>query len=990
VADLLGRKRLFEAGIVLFALASLLCAVAPTVELLVAARVVQALGAAIVVPASLALVLHAFEGGERAHGVALWSASAALAAGLGPSLGGVLVDLGGWRFAFLVNLPLAAFALVAARRTLVESRAPGRRSLPDLAGALLLAAAISALTLAIVKGADWGWTAPATLGSLALAVALAAAFGRRCAWHPSPMVDLALLRVRSLVVANLLSLAGAAGFYAYVLCNILFLTAVWDYSVLQAGLAITPGPFVAAAVAGIASRVAGRVGPGPVLAVGGAIWAAAVGYLVVAVGVEPDFVGEWLPGMLLLGLGAGLTFPVAGAAAVAEAPGGRFATATALNSVARQLGAVLGVALLVAIVGTPPASELAAAFDRGWTFAAACFVAVAVAAPAIGRVETAAQSASSQPPARLPDPPRRPAPTVLGHSVPQAAPPAPEPLSAADLLADAPLFAGLDAASLDRLAARARSVGVRAGEWLVRQGDRGESVYVVAAGRLDVVLDGPRPRLLWTAGPGEVVGELAVLAGGAHSASVRARRDGRLLELPAAGFEELAASDPSFARELLRVLGGRLQASRALEPAVPAPRSTLAVVALDARVAFGEIVDGLHRELSILGPTTVFDRPQCESETDEAERLERYERHRDHVLLVAEDPRSEWGAFCLRHADRVAVVAGNGPLPDWALAAPGLRGCELVLVDATGGALAAALAAFEPSAHHLVSSGPERAASLARTARRLAGRSVGIVLSGGGARALAHIGVLDELLAAGIAIDRVGGCSMGAFVGGLLAQGMEPDEIDARCYEEWVRRRPFDYRIPRHSLLKGERGRRALERNFPGAVEELALDFFTVSADLVSREQVIHRRGPLYEAVGFSMALPGLVPPQRDGDRLLVDGGVLNNLPVDVMAATGEGPVIASDVTGRFDPPAPVSVQSSGSGRSSPEPPQPGLAETLTRALLLGSSDTAALARSHAALSIAPESDGVGMLEWHQLDQLRESGRRAAAAALERAPADLF
>ena len=978
VADLLGRKRLFEAGIVLFTLASLLCAIAPSVELLVAARVVQALGAAIVVPASLALVLHAFDGKDRGHGVALWSASAALAAGLGPSLGGVLVDLGGWRLAFLVNLPIGVLALAASKRTLVESRAPGRRSIPDLIGALLLAGSISVLTVGIVKGEDWGWASPATLGAFAAAVGLAIAFVRRCVWHPSPMVDLALLRIRSLAVANALSLVGAAGFYAYVLCNILFLTEVWEYSVLQAGLAITPGPFVAAAVAGPASRLASRFGPAPVLSVGALVWAVGMGYLVRAVGIEPDFLGEWLPGMLLLGIGAGLTFPVAGATAVAEVPGGRFATATGLNSVARQLGAVLGVALLVAIVGMPESAELAASFDRGWIFAGICFLAVAFGALALGPVREAKQVDRSAPPrAELPRR-RRLAPTVLGQGSGRAPAPPEDAPGPAELLGATPLFSGLDDATLSRLAGNARLVRVRAGEWLLRQGDPARSVHVVASGRLDVVLAGSGEELLWSVSPGEVLGELAVMAGSAHSASVRARRDAALLELSAEEFDSLVATHPEFSRELLRRMGQRLQRSRTLSPPGPSPGSTLALLPLHGGLPLREIADGLFRELSIAGPATLFDAPSCETEAEEAARLERYERHRDHVLLLAEDPGSEWGGFCLRHADRVVAVAGDAPLPGWAISAPALRGCDLVLDSVRPELLEAGLSTLRPRAHHRLVTGAERAGSIARAGRRLAGQAVGIVLSGGGARAFAHIGVLEELIGAGVAIDRVGGCSMGAWIGGLLAQGMEPDEIDARCYEEWIRRRPFDYRLPRHSLLRGERGRRALERNFPGAVEELPLDFFTISADLVTREQVIHRGGPLFEAVGASMALPGLVAPHRVGEQLLVDGGVLNNLPVDVMAATGEGPVIATDVTGRFEPPPADTGE------------QPGFGETLTRALLLGSADTERIAHTHAALVIAPDSDGVGLLEWHQLDRLREAGRRAAAEALATAPPAIF
>jgi NTE family protein len=255
-------------------------------------------------------------------------------------------------------------------------------------------------------------------------------------------------------------------------------------------------------------------------------------------------------------------------------------------------------------------------------------------------------------------------------------------------------------------------------------------------------------------------------------------------------------------------------------------------------------------------------------------------------------------------------------------------------------------------------------------ARRLAGRSIGIVLSGGGARGFAHIGVLEELQSAGIAIDRVGGCSMGGFIGAMFALGMEPDEIDARCYEEWVRRNPLtDYRLPRHSLIRGDRVTAMLSRNLDGRIEELPRDFFCVSGDLVTAELFVHRRGELYRAVGASMSLPGLVAPALVDDRMLVDGGVLNNLPVDVMAATGEGPVIAVDVTTRFErspsPPVSSNGRHARHGRNGDEPRLPGFTEALTRSLLLGSVGPAEAARAQADLVIAPPNDGVGMLEWH-------------------------
>ncbi len=965
IADLLGRKRLFEWGIWLFVIASVLCAAAPTVELLIAARALQALGAAVLVPASLALVLQAFPGPRRTHGVALWSAMAALAAGLGPALGGVLVELEGWRLVFLVNVPLGALALLLARRTLVESRAPGKRTVPDLIGATQLAGATALFTLGLVQGDTWGWDSPATWGCMVAGVALGAVFIARCRWHSAPMVDLALLRIRSVSVMNLLTLIGSAGFYAYVLCNVLFLTSVWGYSVLEAGLAITPGPFIAAAVARPASALAARVGARWVIAVGSVIWAAGVYWLITRIGLTPDFVGEWLPVMFILGVGAGICFPVVGGAAVAEIPGGRFATGTGINSVARQLGAVLGVALLVAIVGRPEPAELAGAFDRGWTFALGCFALVALIAPFAGRITPVPDDDEAPAPAILTAPIVVPRTLAAGGA--EAAAPA-RPRTVSEILAAVPLFAGLPASGADALAERVRSTDLSAGEYLFREGDPVGSVYIVAAGRLEVVAGDEVLRVL---GPGDVVGELALLAESPRSASVRGRRDSRLLEIRRKDFNALLAEDPDFARALLRETGAQLQASRALAAPDPEPGGTIAVIALGARAPFDDLVAALLDELAAGGPATLLDPADRDDDAARAELLERLERDHDHVVLAARDG-DPWAAFARRQADRVVVVAGDGPPPPGAADRAELRGADLVIASPRAGAATPWLDALSPSAVHLVRPATAER-DRARAARRIAGRSVGIVFSGGGARAFAHIGVLDEFAAAGIEVDRVGGCSMGALIAAMAALGMEPDEIDARCYEEWVRRRPLtDYRIPRHSLIKGERVEAMMRRNLPGLIEDTERDFFCVSGDLVSGELTVHRRGELYVAVGASMALPGLVEPVRLDDRLLVDGGVLNNLPVDVMAARDEGPVVAVDVSHqRFRNAAADPAALTGFG------------DTLTRALLLASTDVDRLARAHADLVIVPPDDGVGMFEFHQLDRVRLAGRRATVQALE-------
>ena len=253
-----------------------------------------------------------------------------------------------------------------------------------------------------------------------------------------------------------------------------------------------------------------------------------------------------------------------------------------------------------------------------------------------------------------------------------------------------------------------------------------------------------------------------------------------------------------------------------------------------------------------------------------------------------------------------------------------------------------------------------------------------MVLSGGGARGFAHIGALAELEQEGLEVDRYGGCSMGSFIAAMAAAGWGPDDIRDRCHEELVRRSPFnDYTIPRVALIRSRKAGRMLERLFGElTIEELAKPLFTVSADLLSSRLVVHRRGNLMEAVGASMSIPGLAPPLPHGGRLLVDGGVLNNLPVDAMADSAEGPIVAIDVVKRLEP--------SEDG----DAPLPSIMETLSRATVLGSVERSERNRRLATLTIAPEVQDVGLREFSRLAHAVEAGRRAAEEALAEGGAD--
>jgi EmrB/QacA subfamily drug resistance transporter len=947
LADLLGRRRLYTTGLGLFVGASLLCAAAGSVPFLVLARVVQALGAAMLIPASLALVIDAFPASRRAHAVGLWGASAAVAAGLGPPIGGALVEWGSWRWAFLVNVPVGLVAIVLARRSLVESRSPGRRRMPDLRGAVALAVALALLTTAITTGGDWGWTSPRVLLCFAGSAVAAAGFVLSSRAHPSPLVDPQLLRVRGFVVANAASTVAGMGFYAYLLTNVLWLQYIWGYDVITSGLALVPAAVVAAVVAGLLGPFAQRRGFRLVVVPGALVWAAAYLWYVQEVGLQPAFLAEWLPGQVLSGIGVGATLPILGSASMASVPGGGYATASAVNASVRQLGGVLGIALLVVIIGTPTPLEAEQAFRNGWVFAAGCFVVTAVIALALGRQQPQGET--------LGDPAGSAEATGM-ISVPE---PSGDPATGS-ALGGAPLMAQLSPAARAELEDSAERVHLAAGATLFEAGDDADAAYSLVSGRLEVYVDGATVRLL---GPGAVIGELALLTSGTRSATVRARRDSELLRLRPEALLDVMEKHPGAGGAVARVLAGQLA-----HPAPTARRTatsrTVAVVGLHAGAPTQEVARALETSLSRHGsvgsPGPV-----------DGDGLERAEREHDVVVLVADvdqDGDPAWWARAVRQADLVVAVVASGLEPTRARPAVP-PGCDLVVVgppldEAARAAWAAAVDAWQLTSLHEVS--PDAVRPLAD---RLAGRSLGLVLAGGGARALTHVGVLAALEEAGIAVDRIAGCSIGAIVAALHATGMTTEELKDRLYAEFVRRRPFsDYTVPRAALAKGQRVHAALERSFAGRhIEGLPRQFRCVSTDLLSRTVVVHRRGTMVDALRATTALPGLFPPVRLDGRLLVDGGVLANLPTDALLERDEGPVVAINVGMGGTP--------SDASRDPARPLRiPLLGETLLRTMLIGSAGAAATARAAGLVVVTPPTLGVGLLEFHQFDAMYEAG----------------
>jgi EmrB/QacA subfamily drug resistance transporter len=392
-ADRTGRKRAFLLGLGIFTASSALCAVAPSLGVLVAARVVQATGGALMLPTSLGLLLPAFGPDRKGAAIGLWSAVGGAAAALGPPIGGLLVQVS-WRWVFLVNLPFSLVALVVGLRVLGEVRDPEAHK-ADLLGAALLSVSVASLVAAIVQGHAWGWTSPRIVGAFVLAGAGGGWLVARSFRHPNPIIEPAVIRHRAVALADLSSLLFFGGFGALVLGGVLFLTGVWHESILRAGFMIAPGPLLAGLVAFPGGVLGGRIGHRAVGTVGSVLFAGGGLWWLTHVGATPDWVGAYLPGSLLGGAGVGLMLPSLGGAATAPLPPQRFATGTALYAMTRQIGVALGVACLVAILGTAAGSSAIGAFHHAWSFMIACGLASGVVLQGIGARSTETADAST-------------------------------------------------------------------------------------------------------------------------------------------------------------------------------------------------------------------------------------------------------------------------------------------------------------------------------------------------------------------------------------------------------------------------------------------------------------------------------------------------------------------------------------------------------------------------------------------------------------------
>ena len=496
------------------------------------------------------------------------------------------------------------------------------------------------------------------------------------------------------------------------------------------------------------------------------------------------------------------------------------------------------------------------------------------------------------------------------------------------------LFHTADAAALAELEANAEWVSLRGGETLFRQGDAGDAAYVLVSGRLRALDASAGERTLNDIGVGETVGEMALLSPDRRSATVYAVRDSLLARLSAQDFHRLIERHPNVLQRISVLLVRRLrQQDRAHTQARSAPR-TIAVVPAGTCTGSEAFTQRLAQALAAHGATTRLDAgcvraalgvegdadsPQVVQWLNEQELAHRF------VLYETGTQAAEWARRAVRQADHVLLVGEAHSSPalgeverHLATAGSSARAPRrsLVLLHPSADAVPSGTAAFltprRIDSHYHVRL--DRDADFARLARCLTGTGIGLALGGGGARGFAHLGVLRALAEAGVPIDWVCGTSSGAFVAALAAQGLSPEAAHAQCRAQFSSLR--DPTLPLVALLAGRRIRAGLERAFGAlTIEDLPLPYFCISTNLSRATQTVHEHGSLLRAIRASLSLPGILPPVNIAQDLHVDGGLVNNLPIDVLAAKPEiGVVLAVDVSAEVEMRAPENMTAEISG----------------------------------------------------------------------------
>ena len=552
-------------------------------------------------------------------------------------------------------------------------------------------------------------------------------------------------------------------------------------------------------------------------------------------------------------------------------------------------------------------------------------------------------------------------------------------------------------AALRRLLAESDWFGLPGGTQLARDGEHDRAVFLVVTGSLGVFVSNENSpkRLVATVPAGETVGEMSLLTGESHSATLVALRDTELLRLGPKAFDMMLTRYPRIMLNLLKIVVRRLRETTRGGHQRTRPK-TFAVVPLQRGLATASVARSIAEILVNMGAkAAVLDSSASDETTDW---FNRFEAEHDVVFYQGDQPDSTWTSFCLRQADRVMLLANADetmPLHPFErrffkreMAAPP----ELLLLhpgDATARGLPQHIELRNDlfGTHHHVRTGSSN--DLKRLARFVAGSAVNIVLAGGGARGFAHIGVLKALHEAGVPFDYVGGTSMGGIVAAGVAMEWSIEELTERVRDAFVVNKPLsDFTLPLIALFRGARVSALLQKHFGGVrIEDLPKPYFCVSSDLTTGRDYVHRTGPLWRALRASVALPGILPPVTENGHLLVDGGVMNNLPVDVMAAEARGPIIAVDVAGEIDLHAEderYGERSIWSLISQRMHGSPSIISILMRAGTVGSDLQRRNVREQADFLFEPPLGGIGMRDWKAFERAIAQGYAHASLEIEK------
>jgi NTE family protein len=514
-------------------------------------------------------------------------------------------------------------------------------------------------------------------------------------------------------------------------------------------------------------------------------------------------------------------------------------------------------------------------------------------------------------------------------------------------------------------------------------------LFLLARGRMAAL----RPkaagqgRFLGLIRPGEPAGEMSLIAGGAHSADVVALRDCELVSLPRDSFLRAVETEPGLALDMARLI---LNRSRPSKTTRANEASVFGFLALHEAQRVGPLVDAVGCALRDAGYRVAVVGGEGLKQTETW--FTALEEGSDVVLLAAEADEAAWKHVMCGQVDRLFRVASgaHSPSMDIDLASGTAldlhRLTDLILVQAQDCRMPAGsaewVAAVHPDRLFQIRTGSE--ADAERLGRIITGRSVGLVLSGGAARAYAHLGVIRELRARGAPIDFIAGVSMGAIIGACVAMDWSNEEIDQRIREAFVRSNPInDLALPLVALMSGRKMRSRLEDHFGEQdIADLWLPFFCVSSNLTTGRPYMHTRGRLRDALTASAALPGILPPSTAGDEVLVDGAVVNNFPVDIMRTLHPGPIVGADVSrGRS-----ITAEDLASGPwrqwllgrgSAP------IVALLMRAATMSTTHEIIAAREASDVLILPRIDGIDVANWKAYEQAVALGEAAAREALD-------